>query len=142
MLNPNNNLSSIAKLLNSDDLQFKFTKENIMDNQFKFSLTPEREDARKHLLTQGNELQKKIINQLFQEAATHKKKFSDFTVGSSATGTNAPLVILRKEDKSKGITRAYVDVENFDSTTGKPLEYPSVTTLIKGKLNDPSDLYK
>ena len=142
MLNPNNNLSSIAKLLNSDDLQFKFTKENIMDNQFKFSLTPERESARKHLLTQGNALQKKIINQLFQEAATHKKKFSDFTVGSSVTGTNAPLVILRKEDKSKGIERAYVDVENFDSSTGKPFEYPSVTTLIKGKLKDNKGEYK
>tara|TARA_R100001463_G_scaffold2990_3_gene12396 strand:+ start:8270 stop:13954 length:5685 start_codon:yes stop_codon:yes gene_type:complete len=137
MLNSDNTLSSIAKLLNSDDLQFKFTRENVTDNKFKFSLTKARETARKHLLSQANPVQKKLINKLFKHAITNKKKFKDFTIGSTDQG----LVILRQEDKKKGITRAYVDVLNFDES-GKPMEYESVTTKIKGKLNDPGDLYK
>jgi hypothetical protein len=137
MLSPNNNLSSIAKLLNSDDLQFKFTTENIIDNQFKFSLTPEREAIRKHLLSQGNKLQKTIMNDFFNFTLKHKKLFKDFTIGSIDSA-----VILRKENKEKGIERAYVDVVNFDSNTGKSVEYPSVTTLIKGKLKDNKGEYK
>ena len=45
-----------------------------------------------------NDAQKQLIDQLFHAATESNQKFSDFTVGSQLTGSDTPLVILRKDD--------------------------------------------
>ena len=130
MLNSNNTLSSIAKLLNTQGLEFKFTRESVLDTKVKYSLTPKLDAAVKRYKEFANTpIQKQIIDNLFHTAINNKEVFPDFTAGSPLTGTETPLVILDKE------THTYKNVETLE-------EYGSTTTKIKGKLNDPEDKYK
>ena len=130
-LSSNNNLSSIAKLLNTGDLEFKFTKESILDRKVKYSLTPKLKTAVKNLKSQTTtSIQDEIIDKLFHASVENKKEtFEDFTVGSTLTGTDTQLVVLDKK------SHKYWNIE-----TGE--EYGSVTTKIKGGLQDPELLYK
>ena len=130
-LNSKNNLSSIAKLLNTGDLQFKFTTESVLDRKVKYSLTPKLKAAVKNLKSQTTTaIQEQVIDQLFHTAAENKKQeFEDLTVGSRLTGTDTPLVVLDKD------SHTYINIE-----TGEI--YGSVTTKIKGKLDDDQGLYK
>tara|TARA_R110001606_G_scaffold377235_2_gene536208 strand:+ start:20713 stop:26313 length:5601 start_codon:yes stop_codon:yes gene_type:complete len=130
-LNSNNTLSSIAKLLNTSDLEFKFTKDSVIDRKAKFSLTPELKNAVKEYKSQTNTaIQDEIIDKLFHAAVENKEqKFQDFTVGSTLTGTDTQLVVLDKE------SHTYINIE-----TGEL--YGSVTTKIKGGMKDPENIYK
>ena len=130
MLNSNNTLTSIAKLLNTQDLQFKFTTDSVLDTKVKYSLTPKLETAVKRYKEFANTpIQEQIINNLFHTALNRKEIFPDFTAGSPLTGTETPLVILDKK------THTYKNVETLE-------EYGSTTTKIKGGMNDPQNLYK
>ena len=129
-LKSSNSLSSIAKLLNTSDLQFKFTKESVLDRKVRFALTPRLKTAVKNLKSQTTtNIQNEIIDKLFHASVENKTTFEDFTVGSPLTGTNTQLVVLNKEDHT------YINIE-----TGEI--YGSVTTKIKGGLKDPENLYK
>ena len=130
MLNSNNTLSSIAKLLNTQDLQFKFTTDSVLDTKVKYSLTPKLEAAVKRYKDFATEpIQEQIIDNLFHKAISNKEIFPDFTAGSPLTGTETPLVILDKK------THIYKNVETLE-------EYGSTTTKIKGGMDDPQNLYK
>ena len=129
-LRSDNTLSSLAKLLNNDALEFRFDRESIGDSRVRFSLTPERKAQVKELKNQATtDVQAQRIAELTGENIDNKEKFEDFTVGSSLTGTDTPLVILNKEDHT------YINVE-----TGE--QFSSVTGMIKGNLNDPENKYK
>ena len=137
MLKASNTLSSLARMLNTKDLQFELTGDSVVDRKIRFSLSPERKTLYDALLLESNGVQKEIITQLFH-AATEKNKsiFNEFTAGSPLTNSNNPLVILRDENKEKGVTRAYINVEDPSQ------EFESVTTKIKGSKNDPENKYK
>ena len=130
-LNSKNTLSSIAKLLNTSDLEFKFTTDSVIDRKAKFSLTPELKQAVKEYKSQTTtSIQDEIIDKLFHAAVENKKEtFQDFTVGSTLTGTDTQLVVLDKE------SHTYINIE-----TGEL--YGSVTTKIKGGMKDPENIYK
>jgi hypothetical protein len=129
-LRSSNSLSSIAKLLNTSDLQFKFTKESVLDRKVRFALTPKLKAAVKEYKSQTTtNIQNEIIDKLFHASVENKKEFEDFTVGSELTGTDTQLVILKKD------THEYINIE-----TGEI--YGSVTTKIKGGMKDPENLYK
>ena len=129
MIKSTTSLSDLAKLLNTEELQFTFTGESVVDRQVRFSLTPEKKAAVEAYQDMGNDVQKDLISQLFHAATEKNQEFHDFTVGSPLTGSDTPLVILNKEDHT------YIDVESGEV-------YGSTTTKIKGKLNDPTDKYK
>jgi hypothetical protein len=129
MIKSNTTLSDLAKLLNTEELQFEFTGESVVDRKVRFSLTPEKQAAVKEYQTMGNDVQKDLIAQLFHAATEKNQEFHDFTVGSPLTGSDTPLVILDKEKHE------YVDVESGEL-------YKSTTTKIKGGLKDEQNLYK
>lgn len=131
MLRSDNTLSSLAKLLNNDALEFRFDRSSVSpDSRVKFSLTPERKAQVKELKNQATtDVQEQRIAELTGENIENKENFEDFTVGSTLTGTETPLVILNKED------HIYINVE-----TGE--QFSSVTGMIKGNLNDPESKYK
>jgi hypothetical protein len=131
MLRSDNTLSSLAKLLNNEALEFRFDRQSVSpDSRVRFSLTKERKAEALDLVAQASEdVQADRIKELTGLTISEKVKFEDFTVGSSLTGTNSPLVILDKP------THTYINIETGEVN-------PSVTTKIKGKLNDPENKYK
>ena len=131
ILRSDNTLSSLAKLLNNDALEFRFDKQSVSsDSRVKFSLTPERKAEANELVSQTTtDVQQERVKQLTGLNIDNKEKFEDFTVGSALTGTETPLVILEKENHE------YINVE-----TGE--QNKSVTSVIKGGLNDPQNKYK
>ena len=130
MLRSDNTLTNLAKLLNNDALEFRFEREDTGDSRVKFSLTPERKAQANELVTQSTtDVQAKRVAQLTGLDIDNKESFDDFTVGSTLTGTDTPLVILNKEDHK------YINVETGEVNA-------SVTGRIKGNLNDPENKYK
>lgn len=71
MLKASNTLSSLARMLNTKDLQFELTGDSVVDRKIRFSLSPERKTLYDALLLESNGVQKEIITQLFH-AATEK----------------------------------------------------------------------
>lgn len=123
-------LTDIAKLLNTSSLEFENITDYAIDRKVRFSLTKDKQKAVDEFKSLAeNDAQAQIIDQLFHAATESNQKYSDFTAGSSLTGSDTPLVILEKD------THTYINIE-----TGE--EFDSTTTKIKGKLNDPGDKYK
>ena len=74
----NTTLSDIAKMLNTKDLEFSLNPKALRPDKVRYSLTPEKKKTLKALREQGNELQKRIIDQLFEPSIEKSNvKFND-----------------------------------------------------------------
>lgn len=122
MINANTSLSDIAKLLNTDQLEFTFQEETVVSTaqeKVKYSLTPRALRIYKQAVAKANPLQKPIVQKLFHQAYQSDKVFG-LTGAPFVTGTNSPLVILDKK------THTYKNVEAPNQN------WNSVTSLFKG----------
>lgn len=122
-INSNTNFSDIAKLLNTEGIQFKLEKR--VNAKIRYSLSPEIQNQVDTALAKSNGVQKKIINKLFHQASKSKSKIDSLSAGLADTGNT--IVTLNKEDHT------YIDITNGDV-------YSSVTTKIKGKLSNLEDV--
>ena len=119
-----NNLTDVAKLLNTEGLLIRFKggkKDKGAFRSFKqYSLTESRkEQYNKALALAKTDLQKATIEFFFNRQITNPKQFSQLVASHTIEGIAGPLVTLNKKD------HIYYEIPNL-------LEYTSVTTAIKG----------
>lgn len=121
-IKPGTNLSDIAKLLNTEGIQFKLEKR--VDGKLRYNLSPQKETQIKDALERANDTQKPIIMQLFNVAQSENSGLVD-SLSASAKDAAAgdSIVTLNKEDHT------YINSNDSDKV------YTSVTTAIKGKLS-------
>jgi hypothetical protein len=115
-------LSDIAKLLNTEGIEFKLDKR--VDGKIRYSLTPAKEAQVKAALLKANDVQKPIIMQLFNVAQLEDGSIVDSlsaSVKDAAAGDS--IVTLNKENHT------YINSQDKEKV------YTSVTTAIKGKLS-------
>ena len=113
VIKPNAKLSDIAQLLNTEDLQIMLDIK--ADQQVRYALDPETKRVIDYAKGKANDVQKMIIDNFFNTATK-----SEFAVNSLSTDN----VILDRD------THTYINLSDSNLT------YTSVTTAIKGKLND------
>tara|TARA_R110001592_G_scaffold155883_5_gene385995 strand:+ start:32003 stop:37783 length:5781 start_codon:yes stop_codon:yes gene_type:complete len=124
-INVNTNMTDIAKLLNTEGIQFKLEKR--VDGKVRFSLTPQKQRVIDSALSRANKVQEVIIKKLFHQVTSSDKEFDSLSANVNNGGDGSTIVTLNKEDHT------YVDI------TGKEI-YTSVTTKIKGKLANQEDV--
>jgi len=116
------NLSDIAKLLNTEGIQFKLEKR--VDGKVRYSLTPAKEAQVRQALAVANDVQRPLILQLFNVAQLEDGTLVDslsVSVKNAAAGDS--IVTLNKENHT------------YINSKDKNKVYTSVTTAIKGKLS-------
>lgn len=121
-LNPNSSMSDIAKLLNTEGIQFKLTKR--VDGKVRYSLTPKKQKLINKILSESSGPQRAVIKRLFHQAMNVDEVIDSYSANAS-DGTT--IVTLNKADHT------YVDITNGEIFT-------SVTTAIKGKLANQKDV--
>ncbi len=124
-INPNATLSSIARLLNTSDIEFKL--ETIADRKIRYNLTGGAKISYDKALDSANEVQKQIIEQLFHAALHSPKNIGILAVSSFKSAK--PIVVLDQA------THTYKDINDL----GK--NWKSTTHRIKGQM-DKSDQEK
>ena len=115
-------LSDIAKLLNTEGIQFKLEKR--VDGKVRYNLTPAKEAQVRQALAVANDVQRPIILQLFNVAQLENGDLVDSlsaSVKNAAAGDS--IVTLNKENHT------------YINSKDKNKVYTSVTTAIKGKLS-------
>jgi hypothetical protein len=122
-INANTNFSDIAKLLNTEGIQFKL--ESKVDGKVRYNLSPDKQKQINQALGKANGLQVEIINKLFHQASKSKQEIDSLSANVRDTGNI--IVTLNKSDHT------YIDI-----TSGEI--YTSVTTQIKGKLKNQEDV--
>jgi hypothetical protein len=126
----NTNLTNLAKLLNTGDLQFNINPKILKSKQVQFSLTEDRERLVEILLERAeNSAQRKVIERLTYASINHTRPFDNFTVQPTKDVTS-PLVWMDEA------THTYYDANDKNKT------YDSVTYKMKGEMNDPENLYE
>ena len=131
-INPSGNLSDIAKLLNTERIQFKL--ESRADGKIRFSLSPEKRKQVDQALSEANGLQAVVVKSLF-----HIADSSDVDVNSlsgSKFRTQAEI-----DRGNLGDSIVVLNEENhtyYDITTAE--QYTSVTTVFKGTLKNLEDV--
>ncbi len=114
----NATLSDLAKLLNTSDISFDVSlarKDKV--NKVQYSLSPAKKAIVDKAMANGNELQKKIIAQLFGTAEISPEEIDFLTATGARDGQT--IIILNEDDHT------YYDIK-----TGQA--YLSATTAIKG----------
>lgn len=111
--------SDIAKLLNTEGIQFKL--ESRANGKVRYSLSPEKQKIVDKALDKSNSIQQEIIKKLFHVAISSKEEIDSLSANLSDTASANTIVVLNKEDHT------YVDITNREI-------YKSVTTAIKGQL--------
>ena len=134
-INPSGNLSDIAKLLNTERIQFKL--ESRADGKIRFSLSPEKKRQVDQALSEANGVQAEIIKSLF-----HVANSSDVEVNSLSGSRFKTEEEMQRGDSGETIVvlneknHTYYDIT--DKLQQKP--YTSVTTAIKGTLKNLEDV--
>ena len=125
-------LSDIAKLLNTEGIQFKL--ESRVNGKIRFSLSPEKKRQVDQALSEANGVQAEVIKSLFHIAST-----SDVEVNSLSGGRfKSDLDVERREIGDTIVVLNEADHTYADITDGEI--YTSVTTAIKGKLKNMEDV--
>ena len=124
-INPNTTMTDIAKLLNTEGIQFKLEKK--VDGKIRFSLTPQKQKVIDKVLSESNGIQQNIINKLFHQVISSEQTIDSLSANINNAGDGATIVTLNEEDHT------YVDITNGEI-------YSSVTTAIKGKLKNQEDV--
>mgnify|MGYP003643983297 CR=1 FL=1 len=133
MINSKTNLSDIAKLLNTEDLQFTFQKETIdkaPKKKVNYSLSPRLERIYNRAIAKSNPFQKQILQKLYYKSIQSEQVFDDLTIAPFVTGTNSPLMILDKK------THTYKNVEAPNQ------KWQSATQSFKGFMLQKYDIKK
>lgn len=118
-ISPTTSMTSIAKLLNTEGIQFKLDK--VVDRGVRYSLTDGAKKAYDKAYAQGNAAQKEIIQNLFHGAIHSKDKISELAASSLEDGD--PLLVLDEA------THTYQDLNDLTST------WKSTTEGIKGPMS-------
>ena len=124
-INNKTTFSDIAKLLNTEGIQFKL--ESRVNGKVRYSLSPEKQKIVDKALDKSNSIQQEIINKLFHVAISSKEEIDSLSANLSDTASANTIVVLNKEDHT------YVDITNREI-------YKSVTTAIKGQLANEEDV--
>ena len=124
-INNKTTFSDIAKLLNTEGIQFKL--ESKANAKVRYSLSPEKQKIVNKALDKSNSIQEEIIKRLFHVAISSKEEIDSLSANLSDTASANTIVVLNKEDHT------YVDITNREI-------YKSVTTAIKGQLANEEDV--
>jgi len=124
-INANTSMSDIAKLLNTEGIQFKLEKR--VDGKIRFSLTPAKQKIIDKILSESNGIQQNIIKRLFHQVMSSEQTIDSLSANINNAGDGSTIVTLNEADHT------YVDITNGEI-------YTSVTTAIKGKLKNQEDV--
>ena len=119
ILRPTSNLSDIAKLLNTEDLQILLNLN--VDEQVRYSLSPETKKVVDYVKGKSNPVQKVIIDNFFNIVSNSDQEVNQLTTDN---------VILERD------THTYINLSDSSIT------YKSATTAIKGELTDTEGAYE
>ena len=123
-INANTSMSDIAKLLNTEGIQFKL--ESRVNGKVRYSLSPEKKRVVDAALAEANGLQAEIIDRLFFQARASEQEIDSLSANLNDTSSGT-IVTLNEENHT------YVDITNGEI-------YTSVTTAIKGELKNQEDV--
>ena len=123
-INANTSMSDIAKLLNTEGIQFKL--ESRVNGKVRYSLSPEKKKVVDAALAEANGLQAEIIDRLFFQARASEQEIDSLSANLNDTSSGT-IVTLNEENHT------YVDITNGEI-------YTSVTTAIKGELKNQEDV--
>lgn len=127
-INANTSMSDIAKLLNTEGIQFKL--ESRVDGSIRFSLTPEKQKVVDSLKQQaaGNKIQLAALDRLFHMTADPETYEQDALVANlNDPELTSPIITFNEKDHQ------YRNI-----TTGKKMT--SATTAIKGTLANQEEI--
>ena len=131
-INANSNFSDIAKLLNTEGIQFKL--ESRVDGKVRFSLTPKIQKQVDLALSQATtEAQKIVVRNM-----THQAQNLSTPVDSFSVGINPERLDLIEGMENSIVTMNKADHVYINSTTDTV--YTSATTAIKGTLKNLKDV--
>jgi hypothetical protein len=124
-INPKLNLSDIAAMLNSTDLQFKL--ESKVNSKIRYSLSKEKQKTVDYVMGKSNAVQQAIVKKLFHVASSKNEEIESLSANYSDITEENDIVILNEKD------HVYYNI-----TTGES-DYKSVTTVIKGAFKNKLD---
>ena len=124
-ISANSTFSDLAKLLNTEGIEFKLEKR--VNGTIRFSLTPEKQSQVDRVISQSNDIQAAVIKKLFHQAQQSEQEIDSLSANLNDTTAGATIVTLNEEDHT------YVDITNGEI-------YTSVTTAIKGTLKNQEDV--
>lgn len=125
-IKPGSNLSDIAKLLNTSELQFILEKK--VDSKIRYSLSEEKQTALDQIRRNANDAQKIVLDKLFHAAQQRKGETPTFSAGKKDVGNNDDIVILNEKNHT------YYNLKDLS------IEYVSSTTAIGGKMENLDDV--
>ena len=114
-------MSDIAKLLNTEGIQFKLEKR--VNGNVRYSLSKEKASELKAIRAKANPLQRPIVDQIFNLAQLYDEQVHQFSASEKNAAAGDTLVILNEEDHVYYNPNKTKDV------------YTSATTAIKGVLS-------
>jgi hypothetical protein len=117
-IKPTATLSSIARLLNTSDIQFRI--EEVVDRKVRYNLTDGAKVAYDSAIGSANKVQKQIIENLFNAAVHSPQNIGALAASTSKAGD--PILVLDEA------THTYRDLNNLT----RP--WVSATESIKGKM--------
>ena len=100
-LNANTSMSDIAKLLNTEGIQFKL--ESRVNGKVRYSLSPEKKKVVDAALAEANGLQAEIIDRLFFQARSSEQEIDSLSANLNDTSSGT-IVTLNEEN------HIYVDI--------------------------------
>ena len=121
VINSQATMSDIAKLLNTEGIQFKLNKR--VDGKVRFALSPKKQKLINKIISESGGAQKAVIKKLFHQAMSTDEIIDSYSANRNSESDGSTIVTLNKADHT------YVDI-----TSGEI--YTSVTTAIKGKLKN------
>ena len=121
VINSQATMSDIAKLLNTEGIQFKLNKR--VDGKVRFALSPKKQKLINKIISESGGAQKAVIKKLFHQAMSTDEVIDSYSANRNSESDGSTIVTLNKADHT------YVDI-----TSGEI--YTSVTTAIKGKLKN------
>tara|TARA_R110002074_G_scaffold128694_1_gene269321 strand:- start:575 stop:6346 length:5772 start_codon:yes stop_codon:yes gene_type:complete len=113
-------MSDIAKLLNTEGIQFKLEKR--VNGNVRYNLTKQKAKELKAARAEANNVQKPILDQLYNLAQLADQEIHQFSVSEKNAAAGDTLVVLNEED------HVY-----YNPNKTKDI-YTSATTAIKGTL--------
>tara|TARA_R110001592_G_scaffold5912_6_gene32173 strand:+ start:24130 stop:29892 length:5763 start_codon:yes stop_codon:yes gene_type:complete len=120
MISANATLTSIAKLLNTENIEFKLT--TLVDNKVRYNLSPEKKQVYDYISVRGNAVQQSIIETMFHAGVNSPKQVGSLAASTITDGD--PILVLDEA------THTYQDINDLTS------KWTSATTAINGKMSD------
>jgi len=123
-INSNTNFTDLAKLLNTEGIEFKL--DSRVNGKIRYNLSPQKKKALEIQRNSANGVQKIILDKMFHVAQTIGIDV-DFLSANLKDTSDGSIVILNEKDHTY-----------YNINTGEV--YTSVTTAIKGKLKNQEDV--